>query len=77
MGLHHTYIDPASTSQILTSLSTAIDEAHLATTLDSMSRRIEAIEASNGPTKCSRLLRKEITILEVQINYIKDRAAFR
>ena len=76
MSLLRAYIDPTSTNQILTSLNTAIDEASLTTTLDSMSHRIEEIEAINGPTKRSQLLRKEITILEVQINYIKDRAAF-
>ena len=76
MNILQTYIDPASTNQILANLSFVIDEAHLTTTLNSMSDRIERIEASSGPSKRSQVLRKEITILEVQINYIKDRAAF-
>ena len=76
MSLLRTYIDPVSTNQILANLSAAIDEVSLTNTLDSMTNRIEQIEAASGPTQRSRLLRKEITILEVQINYIRDRAAF-
>lgn len=76
MSTLQSYIDPVSTNQILNNLNSAIDESDLMATLDNMSERIQKIEATKGVSRRSELLRKEITILEVQINYIRDRAAF-
>jgi len=74
MSLLQAYIDPASTHQILSNLNSAIDEVKLKATLNGMSNRIQQIEKASGPSKRSLQLRREITILEVQINYIKDQA---
>ncbi len=76
MSLRQSYIDPVSTNQILNSLNSAIDEAKLVTTLANMSNRIQQLESVSGPSKRSESLRKEIKILEIQINYIRDHAAF-
>ncbi len=76
LSMEETYIDPATTNEIINNLNIAIDEAKLIDTLDDMTTRIQQIEATKGSSKSSEKLRKEIRILEVQINYLRDRASF-
>ncbi len=70
-----TYIDPTTTSQILKNLTLAIDETKLILNLNSLNNLVSTIESSGMPTVRSEYLRKEITVLKVQLNYIRDRAS--
>jgi hypothetical protein len=68
------YIDPNSTNQLLNNLGLAIDEAKLVLNLSKLNNQVFNLESSNGVSEDSADLRKEITILEVQLNYVRDRA---
>ncbi len=70
-----TYIDPTTTSQILKNLTLAIDETKLIINLNNLNNLVSTIESSGMPTVRSEYLRKEITVLKVQLNYIRDRAS--
>ena len=70
-----TYIDPNSTNQILKNLGFAIDEAKLVLKLNKLNNEVYELESLNGVSERSADLRKEITILEVQLNYVRDRAS--
>ena len=76
MGLQPTYIDPASIQQLINNLNSAIDDAQLSDTLAEMKSRIQNLESANGSSESSQKLHQEIKLLQIQINYIKDRAAF-
>ncbi len=69
-----TYIDPTTTNQLLNNLSLAIDEAKLVLNLNTLKDQLFKIESSEGTTDRSLFIRKEITILKVQLNYIRDQA---
>ena len=69
-----TYIDPTTTNNLIKNLSLAIDEAKLVIRLNSLNNQIYNIESSEGRTERSLYLRKEVTVVEVQLNYIRDRA---
>ncbi len=71
-----TYIDPTTTSQLLNNLSLAIDETKLVVNINKLNNQVYEIESSEGRTERSLCLRKEVTVLEVQLNYIIDRANF-
>ncbi len=70
-----TYIDPTTTSQILKNLTLAIDETKLILNLNNLNTLVSTIESSGMPSVRSEYLRKEITVLKVQLNYIRDRAS--
>jgi hypothetical protein len=74
MSSLQTYIDPNSTNQLLNNLGLAIDEAKLVLNLSKLNNQVFNLESSNGVSEDSADLRKEITILEVQLNYVRDRA---
>ncbi len=69
-----TYIDPTTTNNLIKNLSLAIDEAKLVIRLNSLNNQIYSIESSEGRTERSLYLLKEVTVVEVQLNYIRDRA---
>jgi len=75
MSSLQTYIDPNSTNQLLNNLGLAIDEAKLVLNLSKLNNQVFNLESSNGVSEHSADLRKEITILEVQLNYLRDRAS--
>ena len=74
MSSLQTYIDPNSTNQLLNNLGLAIDEAKLVLNLSKLNNQVFNLESSNGVSEDSADLRKEITLLEVQLNYVRDRA---
>ena len=74
MSSLQTYSDPNSTNQLLNNLGLAIDEAKLVLNLSKLNNQVFNLESSNGVSEDSADLRKEITILEVQLNYVRDRA---
>jgi len=74
MSSLQTYIDPNSTNQLLNNLGLAIDEAKLVLNLSKLNNQVFNLESSNGVSEHLVDLRKEITILEVQLNYVRDRA---
>ena len=67
-----TYIDPNSTNQILKNLGFAIDEAKLVLKLNKLNNEVYALESLNGVSERSADLRREITIVKVQLNYLRD-----
>ena len=67
-----TYIDPNSTNQLLKNLGLAIDEAKLVLNLNELNNQVFNIESLNGVSERSADLRKEITIVKVQLNYLRD-----
>ena len=75
MSRLETYIDPTTTNQLLNNLNLAIDETKLVLKINSLNNQVYIIESSNGRTERSEYLRKEITILEVQLSYIRDKAS--
>jgi hypothetical protein len=74
MSSLQTYIDPNSTNQLLNNLGLAIDEAKLVLNLSKLNNQVFNLESSNGVSEHSVDLRKEITIVQVQLNYLRDRA---
>ena len=68
-----TYIDPNSTNQILKNLGFAIDEAKLVLKLNKLNNEVYELESLNGVSERSADLRKEIAIVKVQLNYLRDR----
>lgn len=74
MSLLESYIDPVTTRELLNNLNLAIDEAEVMETLDVLTDRVQNIESSRGVNNRSESLRKEIKKLEVQINYLRDKA---
>jgi len=74
MSSLQTYIDPNSTNQLLNNLGLAIDEAKLVLNLSKLNNLVFNLESSNGVSEHSVDLRKEITIVQVQLNYLRDRA---
>ena len=75
MSSLQTYIDPNSTNQLLNNLGLAIDEAKLVLNLSKLNNQVFNLESSNGVSEDSADLRKEITIVQVQLNYLRDRAS--
>ena len=75
MSSLQTYIDPNSTNQLLNNLGLAIDEAKLVLNLSKLNNQVFNLESSNGVSEHSVDLRKEITIVQVQLNYLRDRAS--
>jgi hypothetical protein len=75
MSSLQTYIDPNSTNQLLNKLGLAIDEAKLVLNLSKLNNQVFNLESSNGVSEHSTDLRKEITIVQVQLNYLRDRAS--
>jgi hypothetical protein len=67
-----TYIDPNSTNQILKNLGFAIDEAKLVLNLNKLNNEVYELESLNGVSERSADLRREITIVKVQLNYLRD-----
>ena len=67
-----TYIDPNSTNQILKNLGFAIDEAKLVLKLNKLNNEVYELESLNGVSERSADLRREITIVKVQLNYLRD-----
>ena len=67
-----TYIDPNSTNQILKNLGFAIDEAKLVLKLNKLNNEIYELESLNGVSERSADLRREITIVKVQLNYLRE-----
>ncbi len=67
-----TYIDPNSTNQILKNLGFAIDEAKLVLKLNKLNNEVYELESLNGVSEQSADLRREITIVEVQLNYLRE-----
>ena len=74
MSSLQTYIDPNSTNQLLNNLGLAIDEAKLVLNLSKLNNQVFNLESSNGVSEHSTDLRKEITIVQVQLNYLRDQA---
>ncbi|MBT3203361.1 MAG: hypothetical protein HOM14_06015 [Gammaproteobacteria bacterium] len=74
MGQLETYIDPTTTNQLLNNLSLAIDETKLVLRLNELNNLAYSLKSSDKPTDRSEYLRKEITMLEVQLNYIREKA---
>ena len=74
MGQLETYIDPTTTNQLLNNLSLAIDETKLVLRLNELNNLAYSLKSSDNPTDRSEFLRKEITMLEVQLNYIREKA---
>lgn len=70
----NTYIDPESTNLILNTLSTLVDENKLLHEVDRISNKLCHIEASGIPHDNLKELYQYVTVLEVQINYLKDRS---
>jgi hypothetical protein len=68
-----TYIDPNSTNQLLNNLGLAIDEAKLVLNLNKLNNQVFNLESLNGVSERSADLRKEIAIVKVQLNYLRDR----
>ena len=73
MSSLQTYIDPNSTNQLLNNLGLAIDEAKLVLNLSKLNNQVFNLESSNGVSEDSADLRKEIAIVKVQLNYLRDR----
>ena len=67
-----TYIDPNSTNQLLNNLGLAIDEAKLVLNLNKLNNQVFNLESLNGVSERSADLRKEIAIVKVQLNYLRD-----
>ncbi len=67
-----TYIDPNSTNQILKNLGFAIDEAKLVLKLNKLNNELYELESLNGVSERSADLRREITIVKVQLNYLRE-----
>jgi len=72
----NTYIDPNSTNQLLNNLALAIDETKLLLDISNLNNQVYKIESTEGRTERSLHLRKKVTVLEVRLNYIRDRASF-
>lgn len=72
-----TYIDPASTKQLLNNLSLAIDETKLIRSIEAINRRINYLEFTDGKPALIDNHQKEIKVMEAQLNYIRDMANFR
>ena len=70
----NTYLDPESTNLILNTLSTNVDENKLSHEVDRISKKLCHIEASGIPPDNLKELQQYVTVLEVQINYLKDRS---
>ena len=72
MSSLQTYIDPNSTNQLLNNLGLAIDEAKLVLNLNKLNNQVFNLESLNGVSERSADLRKEIAIVKVQLNYLRD-----
>ena len=68
-------IDPTSTNQLLNNFNLAIDEIKLVLRINKLNDQVYQIELSEGRTDRLVFLRKEVNVLEVQLNYIRDRAS--
>lgn len=68
-----TYIDPISTRQLLDNFSQAIDETRLMHEIANRSKQLSLAASSDFSVKRYDYLQKEITKLEVQLNYLRDR----
>ncbi len=67
-----TYIDPISTRELFVSLSLAIDETRILREIESKRSCLATMEfcPENSPRRA--FLGREITKLQVQLNYIRD-----
>lgn len=74
MSQLETYIDPTTTNQLLNNLSLAIDETKLVIRLNELNNQVYRIKSSEIQTERSDFLNKEITKLNVQLNYIREKA---
>ena len=70
----NTYIDPESTNLVLNTLSVTVDENKLLHEVDRISDKLCKLESSGVPTDNLKELHQYVTVLEVQINYLKDRS---
>ena len=69
----NTYIDPTTTTQVLESLSLAIDETKLIKEIDQLSQRLHMVESAGNQAATADFLKKKITVLEIELNYLRDR----
>lgn len=72
MSQLQTFIDPTSTSQLLSNLSRAIDETKLLRTISSVQSDIYKIESVSGPSMRTRFLRRQLKSLENQLELVRN-----
>lgn len=72
MNQLQTFIDPTSTSQLLTNLSRAIDETKLIRTISSVQSDIYKIESASGPSMRTKFLRRQLKSLENQLDMLRN-----
>ena len=68
------YIDPDATNLVLNSLSQMADEKMLLHEVELVSRQLIQLEQAGAPPHQLKKLNQYITVLEVQVNYLKDRS---
>ena len=71
MSQLQTFIDPTSTSQLLSNLNRAIDETKLLRTISSVQSDIYKIESVSGPSMRTRFLRRQLKSLEIQLEMVR------
>lgn len=72
MSQLQSFIDPSSTSQLLSNLSRAIDETKLLRTISSIQSDIYKIESASGPSMRTQFLRRQLKSLENQLTTIRN-----
>lgn len=73
MSQLQTFIDPTSTSQLLSNLNRAIDETKLMRTISSVENDIYKIESVSGPSMRTKFLRRQLLSLQNQLKDIRNR----
>lgn len=72
MSQLQTFIDPSSTSRLLSNLNRAIDETKLLRTISSVENDIYKIESVSGPSMRTRFLRRQLISLQNQLDAIRN-----
>ena len=60
--------EPDETAQLLSELDQAIDRSSLLRTILNRCQRLHDLECLTGPTRKTRVLRKQIKLLEARLN---------
>ena len=74
MNSPETYIDPDSTLRIFESLSLGNEKIRLVREIGRLNNQLYRCQSLDNQEKRSEFLRREIAILKVQLNYLRDKS---
>jgi hypothetical protein len=67
-----TYIDPESASELFENLSLSVDKPRLLREIETKSENLLKVRQTDKDSEREQFLLREITKLQVQLNYIRD-----